>query len=246
MSISTGKLEQLRKIIKSSEHLVCVIDSNLASENGYPLMQDSDWAYDMELKYDYSPEEIFNSSFYATRRERFFDFYKKEILSNYFEPNESYRELKHLEDEGYIKAIISTDFYSLAKRAGCKNVIEICGSIYNNYCPHCRSVYDIEYIRNSKKVPVCEKCNTHIRPGVFLYGEMIDNQIMTKAMNEVSKADALLLCGTNLNAHNFQNSVQYFNGDKLVIICEKKHYSDEKAFLVINDKVKNVLPGILD
>lgn len=246
MSISTGKIEQLRNIIKNSKHLVCVIDSNLASENGYPQLQESDWAYDMEMKYDYSPEEILNSSFFATRRERFFNFYRDEILSNNFEPNENYRELKHLEDMGYLKAVITTNFYSLAKRAGCRNVIEMCGNIYDNYCPHCRSRYDLEYIKNSAKVPICRECNTHVRPGIFLYGEMIDNQIMTKAMSEVSKADVLLLCGTNLNARNSKYSVQYFKGDKLVIICEDKHYSDEKAFLVINDKVKNVLPGIID
>jgi len=245
MSISTGRLEQLRNIIKSSEYLVCVTDSKLASENGYPLMQESDWTYDMELKYNNSPEEIFNSSFYATRREQFFDFYRNEILCNDFEPNESYRELKNLEDLGYLKAIITTDFYSLASRAGCRNVIELCGNIYRNFCPHCRHEVDIDFVRNSSKVPICTKCNTHIRPGVFLYGEMFNNQVMTKAMDEVSKADVLLLCGTNLNAPNVKNSVQYFNGDKLIIICEDKHYSDEKAFLVINDKVKNVLPGIL-
>lgn len=245
MNISTGKLEQLRNIIKESKHLVCVTNSQLASENGYPLFQESDWTYDMELKYDYSPEEILNSSFYATRKEQFFDFYKNEVLSRCFEPNENYAELKHLEDSGYLKCVITSDFYSLAKRAGCRNVIEMCGSIYDNYCPHCKTQYDIDYVRKSNKVPVCDKCNTQIRPGIFLYGEMIDNQVMTKAMNEVSKADVLLLLGTNLDAHNNKNSVQYFSGDRLIIICEKKHYSDEKAFLVINDKVKNVLPGII-
>lgn len=246
MSVSTSKLNYLRKIIKESRYLVCMIGTNMKSENGYPIMRDSDWAYDMEMKYNDSPEEIFNSSFFATRKEKFYNFYRNEMLSCIHEPNENYKALKRLEDEGNVKAIITTDIYSLPLRAGCRNVIEIHGSIYDNYCTHCRKKYGVDYIRNSVKVPTCEECNSVVRPGVFLFGEMVDNKIMTRAMEEVSKADVLMICGGNLISPNVIDTIQYFNGDNVIIINEESHYSDDKAMLVINDKVKNVLPHIWD
>lgn len=246
MSLSTFKLEQLRKVITESKHLVCMADLNMQSDNGYPIMQDSDWAYDMEAKYKNAPEEIFNSSYYATRKEQFYKFYRNEVISNEYEPDESYKAFKKLEDKGYLKAIISTGIYSIAVRAGCKNVIELHGNVYNNYCPHCRKTFGIDYIRKSDKVPMCPKCNVVVRPGVFLYGEMVDNQIMTRAMDEISKADVLMLCGGNLTSPNMESNLQFYKGKKLIIINEEKHYSDERAFLVINDKVKNVLPHIFD
>jgi len=245
MSFSDKKLNQLRDIISKSRYMVCIIGSNMQKENGYPLMQESDWAYEMEMKYGDSPEEIFNTSFYSTRKERFFDFYRNEILSKDYPPNDAFKALAALEKRGSLKTIITTAIYSLPYRAGCKNVIELYGSIYNNYCGHCWKKYTVDYIRNSVKVPTCDECHSGVRPGVFLYGEMIDNQVMTKAMEEISKSDTLMISGGNLSSPNIKIFLSYFKGNKLVIINEEPHHSDEKAQLVIYDRVDNVLPEIV-
>ena len=239
------KIELFRNVIESSNYLVCITDRELKNENGYPLIQDSDWAYEIEQKYGASPEEIFNSSYYSNRKEQFFNFYRDEILSRENKPNETYRALAKLQERGILKAVVTKSLYSLAKRAGCHNVIEMHGSIYTNYCSHCRKPYSIDYVRNSKKVPLCEKCKSVIRPGVFLYGEMMDNQIMTKAMEEVLKADVLMVLGGNLKSPTAGNCLRYFYGNKLLVIHKEPHFTDEKADLVINDEVRNVLPKIV-
>lgn len=245
MSLTEKKITQLRHIINNSHHLVCVVGSNMQKENGYPIMQESDWAYDIEMKYGNSPEEIFNTSFYSTRKEQFFDFFRDEMLSKNDPPNEAFKALAELEHKGIIKTIITTGIYSLPVVAGCKNVIELYGSVYNNYCGHCRKKYSLDYIKNSKKVPICDVCHSVVRPGVFLYVEMIDNQVMTKAMEEITMADTLLVVGGSLVSPNIDNFLRYFKGKKLVIVNEEPHHSDVKAQLVINDKALNVLPKIL-
>lgn len=239
------KIEQLRHMIDESRYLVCICEQGMQEEIGYRDYEYSDAAYEIEKKYGHATEEIFNSAFYATRKEQFFEFYRQEILSEEHNPGAGFEALKKLEDCGRLKAVLTTSIYALPERAGCKNVIELHGSIENNECPHCHRRYSLDYIKNQKKVPICQDCGAVIRPGVYLYGEMLDNAVMTHAMQEVEKADVLLICGANLNGKTCSNCVQYFNGDKVVIITDTPHFMDNRASLVIYDRVADVLPQLV-
>lgn len=246
MSNLEKKINQLREMMCDSEYLVCMIGSGMQCENGYPLMQESDWAYEMEMKYGSLPEEILNTSFYSTRKERFFDFYKNEILSKDYAPNEAYHSIAELQKKGWVKSIITTGIYSLPQKAGCRDVIELRGSICNNFCGHCRKFFEFDYVKNSNQIPKCDVCGSTVRPGIYLYGEMIDNQVMTRAMEEVSKADMVLVCGGNLDSETVKCYISYFNGKKVAIINKTTGSSDEKADIVINDSTYNILPKLVN
>ena len=129
-------------------------------------------------------------------------------------------------------------------RAGCKNVINLHGSIYDNKCPRCGKKYPVEYILKAKRVPICETCNVPVRPLISLFGEMIDSQKMTKATVEIDKADTLMLLGTNIDSEVFYQYIKYFKGNRMVIIHQKAHFKDRTADLVIIDQPKNVLPKL--
>lgn len=232
-------------MIEESRYLVCICEEGMQQEAGYRDLEYSDDAYEIEDKYGHAAEEIFNSAFYATRKEQFFEFYRQEILSQEYMPGAGFEALKKLEDYGKLKAILTTSIYALPERAGCRNVIELHGSIRKNECPHCHKRYPVDDIRQEKKVPICKECGAVIRPGVFLYGEMLDNAVMTRAMQEVEKADVLLICGANLNGKTCSNCIQYFNGDKVVIITDTPHFTDSRASLVIYDRVMDVLPQLV-
>ena len=137
--------------------------------------------------------------------------------------------------------IITRDIFSLAHRAGCKNVIELHGSVYHNECPHCRRKYPLEYIRDSKGVPRCENCGTTIRPQIVLAGEMVNNALSTKAADEVSKADTLLLLGCDMSSVLAESFLRYFTGKRLILIHNREHYADSKADLVIHGKSMDIL-----
>lgn len=243
---NTRKIEQLKSIVDRSRYLVCICEKGMQRELGYRDMMDSDAAYDIERKYGHATEEIFNSAFYATRKEQFFEFYKNEVLSAEQSPGEGFQTLCKLEEAGKLRAIITTGIYSLPQRAGCKNVIELHGNINNNECPHCHKKYDVDFIRRASRVPHCTQCNTVIRPGVYLFGEMLDNGVMTRAMEEIERADVLMICGSGMEGLTTSNCIQYFNGDKVVLINEEPHYSDGRADLVIYAEIKHVLAQLVE
>lgn len=202
-------------------------------------------SYKVEREYGYSPEEIFSSVFYTNRTETFFRYYKKEMLEPTLEPGEGFSALAELERRGQLQYSITNNVYNLPERAGCERVLNLHGTIFDNECPRCGKKYPMEYIRDSKKIPLCEKCQIPVRPKVMLFGEQVDNQLMTCAVNEISKADVLLLLGTNFNSGLCDRYVQYFEGSSLILINSQEHFRDEKANIILREEVKKALPKIV-
>ena len=119
------------------------------------------------------------------------------------------------------------------------------GSVYENYCPHCGKKYPVEYIREAKRVPLCTECNAPIRPGVCLMGEKVDNKVITKAADEVQKADVLLVLGTNLKTYLCTQLINYYEGDKLIVVNPEAHFSDKYADILVSERVDITLEKIL-
>ena len=111
-------------------------------------------------------------------------------------------------------------------------------------CPKCGQEYPMEYIRDSKKTPRCRNCNNVVRPGVTLYGEQLDSHLTSLAATEVEKAEVLLLLGTKLSSDVYSNYVKFFEGEQIVVIHEKEHYTDCKADIVIYDQPGKVLSNL--
>lgn len=226
------KIESLKRALDESRYTVALCGSGMLEECGYLVLKKPDRAYEIEEKYGVSPEYIFTDAYYSTRTDKFFDFYKEEILLDIEPPKTAYV-LAQLEREGKINCLITSNIYNISQRAGCKNVINMHGSIYDNRCPHCGRTYPMEYIKNCKKVPRCENCGAVIRPQVALFGDMLDGRLIARAASEVERADVLLLLGTTLDSEVFRNYIKYFDGRKMIIIHKEEHLKDRKADLVI-------------
>lgn len=236
------KIQTLKNILEDSHYTVALSGSGMMVECGYIGMKTPEKAYEIELKYGESPEDIFTSVYYNNRTAKFFEFYKEEVLLGDVNPGPSAKALAKMEEQGRLQCIITSNIYELPQKGGCKNVINLHGSIYDNYCPHCGEKYTLDYVKNSKKLPLCEKCNHVIRPGVALFGEMMDSQLMSRAVGEIENAEVLLLLGTSLGSEVFSKYIRYFEGKKLVVIHKNKHHLDNVADLTILDEPKNVLP----
>lgn len=229
--------KNILRILKESKYTVVLSGIEMMRESGYPLLRDGEESYDIESKYGYSFEEIFSSSFYSARKELFFRFYKDVILkASVIPPGKGFLSLKKLQDKGLVNSIITRRIAGLEERAGCTNVLNLKGTVFQNTCPSCGRSYSMEYMRNAKGVPLCEKCLVAIRPGVCLFGEMIDNGLMTRAAGEVEKADVLMVLGTNLNTSLCSQMLQYYTGGNLILVSETENYSDQRADIIIHGR----------
>ena len=117
----------------------------------------------------------------------------------------------------------------------------------NNACPRCGKIFPIEYIKNSDKVPLCDVCkSTVIHPGVYLHGEMLSNTVISHAVEEVAKADTILVLGMNLNSSLCKDMLPHFTGKDLIVIHKEAHYLDEKATAAYHGAVSKILPEVAE
>ena len=114
--------------------------------------------------------------------------------------------------------------------------MELHGSIHRNYCQVCNKFYDLNHILESDGIPRCE-CGGIVKPDVVLYEEPLNNAVLSFAIDYISQADTLIIGGTSLVVYPAAGLVNYFNGDKLVLINKSETQYDNAASLVINDAI---------
>ena len=83
------EIEKFKSLLEKSHYTVALCGSGMMEEGGTPVIRDDERAYAIEQAYGVSPEYIFSSAYYNTRTEKFFEFYKKEILSARQKPTKS-------------------------------------------------------------------------------------------------------------------------------------------------------------
>lgn len=239
-------LNHVKTLISQANNIVCVTGLGTLVESGGIDFWDLDHLCRIEKEYGDSPEELLSAGVYATKKEKFYNFYKKEVISTIPEPSETYAALKKLQDMDKLRATISLNVCGLEYRSGLRNVIEFQGTIYNNYCPLCKKNFSLEYILNTKGVPVCDDCKVALRPGVRLFGESVRNDRMTDAAIACANADLVLVLGTNLYGSKVRYSTGHYTGNHLILINEEEHFTDRYADYVIYGKCKDVLPKLVE
>ena len=240
------EMEILKKALNESKYTVVLGSSGLMEESGRPSMRKQSRAYEIEKKYGYSPEDIFSAAFFSTRPEVFFDFYRAEVLPGELKPGKSFEYLKELEERNLIQLIITNNACNFYNRVGCKNVLPLHGDVEDNVCIGCGKKFSAEYIANSKGIPACDVCGKLILPKVVMFGEMVDNRKMTRAINEISKAELLIVIGTDLSSPIAERYVRYFDGRKLVVITPEGSYKDKVADLAIHQPIEQVLKELVE
>lgn len=237
-------IQALRKILDKSDYTVALCGSGMTAESGFVGIKKPDRAYDIEKKYGAPPEFMFSDAYYNTRTEHFFRFYKEEILSKIPDPGPSSYALAAMERAGRVHCIVTSNVFEQEQRGGCENVINLHGTIFENRCMRCGDSYEIADLLSAPHTPLCRSCNAVIRPGVSLFGEMVDSRIMTRTTEEVERADVLLLLGSTVKSEVFSHYIRYFSGSCFVVVHEQPDFSDSAADIVINEAPKNVLPRL--
>ena len=237
-----SEIETLQKWIDESSRIVFFGGAGVSTESGVPDFRSVDGLYNQ--KYDYPPEEILSHTFYRRKPEEFYRFYRDKMLYTDALPNKAHLKLAELEEKGKLTAIVTQNIDGLHQAAGSKKVYELHGSVLRNYCENCGKFFDINYIIESDGVPKCDKCNGPIKPDVVLYEEGLDSNTMNGALNAISNADMLIIGGTSLNVYPAAGLIDYYRGNRLVLINMSKTPMDYKADLVIYDKIGKVLSQI--
>lgn len=232
--------EKLKELISSSRFITCLSGAGFSTESGIPDFRSENGIYKTVSKYGYNPEVILSRTFFNHNPQVFFEYYKENFLYTEVKPNNAHKALAKLEERGFLRGIITQNVDSLHTKAGSKNVLELHGSIYRNYCMKCKKSYSVDYIKNSSGIPRCE-CGGIVKPDVVLYEEALSEQLLKEASKLVLNSDLLIVGGTSLMVYPAAGFVDLFGNGKLVIINKSETPYDSSATLVIHDSLGKVL-----
>ncbi len=236
---------RVKEIVDRSRRIVFFGGAGVSTESNIPDFRSETGLYKAMNEYGHSPEEMLSSSFFMEHTEMFFDYYKKHLIYQDARPNKAHIALAKMEEEGKLTAVVTQNIDGLHQKAGSRKVYELHGSVLRNTCMECGERYDLEYIMDEanceNKVPRCEKCGAVVKPDVVLYGEMLDEDVLTGAVKAISEADALIVGGTSLVVYPAAGLINYFSGKDLILINKSETSYDGRATLVINDAIGKVL-----
>lgn len=234
--------EQFLKWVEESDNIVFFGGAGVSTESGIPDFRSVDGLYNQQ--YDYPPETILSHTFYHRNPEEFYRFYRNKMLCLDAEPNVTHIKLAELEKAGKLKGVVTQNIDGLHQKAGSKNVMELHGSVLRNYCERCGNFMSAEDILHSTGIPTCPNCGGPVKPDVVLYEEGLNQKTLEDAVWYISHADVLIVGGTSLAVYPAAGLIDYYHGDKLVLINKSATPMDRRANLLIQDGLGNVFSQI--
>lgn len=225
-------------MLKESGSVVFFGGAGVSTESGIPDFRSVDGLYNQ--KYDFPPETILSNEFFFGQTEEFYRFYRDKMLCLDAEPNAAHLKLAGLENAGKLSAVVTQNIDGLHQKAGSRRVYELHGSVHRNYCLKCGKSFDADFMLHSEGIPHCE-CGGMIKPDVVLYGEQLNDDVVTGAIRAIAKCDMLIIGGTSLAVYPAAGLINYYRGNKLVIINMSATGADSSADLVIEGRIGEIL-----
>lgn len=234
------KIESLKEMIQKAKKIVVFTGAGISVASGIPDFRSSNGIYNEKNGFSYPPEQIISHSFFKSNPDIFFDFYKSKMIFPNAKPNSAHIFFAELESEKDV-TVVTQNIDDLHQEAGSTKVFQLHGSVLDNYCVKCHKNYDLEYVLSQDSVPKCEFDGEIVRPGIVLYEESLDTEVISNSINAIEKADLMIVIGTSLIVYPAAGFIRYFKGKNLVLINKDKTPYDNSADLVINDDITKIV-----
>lgn len=231
------KLEILKNWVQESKRIVFFGGAGVSTESGIPDFRSTDGLYSQ--RFEYPPEQIISHTFFNWRPEYFFRFYRDKMMPLGFEPNITHLKLAQWERDGKLLGIVTQNIDGLHQKAGSQRVYELHGSVLRNYCTRCGKFHSAEFVKTAEGIPTCD-CGGTVKPDVVLYEESLNQQTIEKSIHAIANADLLIIAGTSLTVYPAAGLVNYYRGDRLVLINRDETPYDSNADLVFHENLGSI------
>ena len=93
-------------------------------------------------------------------------------------------------------------------------------------------------------VPKCDACGSSVKPDVVLYEEGLDDKTLRDAINYIRNADVLIIGGTSLVVYPAAGLIDYYRGNKLVLVNKTATARDTSADLVVQGSIGEIFAAL--
>ena len=237
-------IQQLAQMINEAENIVFFGGAGVSTASGIPDFRSAHGIYSGAQGRSY--EEMLSHGYFMRHMDAFWAFYKNVMLYPDAQPNAAHKALQRLEEQGKLGAVITQNIDGLHQKAGSSKVLELHGTVHRNFCMRCGEMTDLAYVVNAEGTPECPACGGRIKPDVVLYGENLDDDVVTGALAAIRKCDLIIVGGTSLVVQPAAGMIMYRRPSaKLVLINRDETPYDDHADLVIHQDLGTVLDAVI-
>jgi len=165
--------------------------------------------------------------------------------------NGAHAALAELEARGHLDGVVTQNIDMLHRRAGTRELVEVHGSIATCSCPDCAAQVELEQARerlagDPDGVPRCD-CGHALKPDVVLFGELLGEAAMERAIGLAAGADLLLCVGSSLEVHPVAGlpALTLRSGGQVAIVTQGPTPFDVAAAVRLDGDVVDELEAVL-
>ncbi|MFH1212981.1 MAG: NAD-dependent deacylase [Candidatus Neomarinimicrobiota bacterium] len=189
--------EGIKDRLVKAERVVVLTGAGISAASGIPTFRGENGLWTK-----LAPEELASFEAFYRNTAIVTEWYKhRRDIVDVCQPNAAHIALTELSKLVPEFTLITQNIDGLHQRAGSRDVIELHGTIAENYCVRCgrrysTSEFDEVFDHSSNHVPRCY-CGGLIRPNVVWFGEPLPSEAYEKAYTASRKADVFLSVGTS-------------------------------------------------
>lgn len=194
--------------------IVVLTGAGMSAESGIATFRDSGGLWE-----NHQVEDVATPEGFRKNPQLVLDFYNKRRMDAFAaEPNAGHIGLAKMQLEHDV-SIITQNVDNLHERAGSEKVLHLHGELMKvQSTSHPHLVYELTSENLIVKLgDQCER-GSQLRPFIVWFGEAVP--AMDEAINEVQKADVLVVIGTSLNVYPAAGLINYVKDDTPVYLID--------------------------
>ncbi|HET8814647.1 MAG TPA: NAD-dependent deacylase [Solirubrobacterales bacterium] len=241
------EVERLAELLGQSRRAVALPGAGVSVPSGIPDFRTPEtglWA-------NVDPIEVAHIEVFERDPERFWSYYRPRFHAlGDKEPNRAHEVLAELERRGMIEGVITQNIDRLHRAAGSRNVIEVHGSIETSSCTACATAFgleEVDSIFDERGIAICSGCGGAVKPDVVLFGELLPEEAMARAIELAEGVDLMLCVGSSLAVHPVAGlpDLTLAHGGRLAIVTKGETPYDQDAELKLEGEVDEELSALL-
>ena len=226
-------VERLAKLVREHQSCVVLTGAGISTESGIP-----DFRSPTGIWKRYDPREYATIDAFRADPAKVWDFYGKRLAAlGEAQPNDGHRALAELEGRGWVDAVITQNVDGLHARAGSRNVVEVHGSIRTASCGECGTTVPSEEALALLPLPRCPACGQLLKPDVVMFGELLPEAAIARAVHLAAEARLMVVVGSSLEVFPVAGlPLETLGaGGRLAIVNRGETPLDARADLVVDD-----------
>ena len=240
--MNNEEIKEIAEAISNNNNIVFFGGAGVSTASGIPDFRSGNGLFDTKFK-GIPPETIVSHDFLLNETKLFYEFYFKYLVYPNAKPNFTHKFIAWLEKYKNV-TVVTQNIDDLHQEAGSTKVIQIHGTTSSYHCMGCFKKYGIhEILKFKPNVPICT-CSKVIRPDVTLYQEQLDEEAVSKAINAISNANVLIVCGSSLVVYPASFYINYFKGKKLIIVNKQETSYDRRSDIVVHEDMNLVFKEV--